>query len=49
MTPSAEKWEQQARYPEEIESVGATEKQEIAQEALHKTGEVAEWLFSMLK
>jgi HEPN domain-containing protein len=39
----------QTRYPEEIESIGADVTPEIAEEALRKTGEVSEWLFSMLK
>jgi len=39
----------QTRYPEEIKSLAQTPEREIAQEALDKTGEVIEWLFSMLK
>ena len=39
----------QTRYPEEIESIGGSVTPETAEEALRKTGEVAEWLFSMLK
>jgi len=39
----------QTRYPEEIESVGASVTSEIAKESLRKTEEVAQWLFSMLK
>jgi HEPN domain-containing protein len=39
----------QTRYPEEIESLAQTLDREIAQDALDKTGEVIEWLFSMLK
>ncbi len=39
----------QTRYPQEIESLAQTLDREIAQDALDKTGEVLEWLFSMLK
>jgi len=39
----------QTRYPEEIESLAQTLDREIAQDALDKTEEVIEWLFSMLK
>ena len=39
----------QTRYPEEIESLAQALDREIAQDALDKTGEVIEWLFSMLK
>jgi len=38
----------QTRYPEEIESLSQTFSREIAQDALDKTGEVTEWLFSMM-
>jgi HEPN domain-containing protein len=39
----------QTRYPEEIESLAQTLDREIAQDALDKTGEAIEWLFSMLE
>ena len=39
----------QTRYPEEIESSGASVTREIAQEAFCETEKVSEWLFSMLK
>jgi len=38
----------QTRYPEEIESVSQTFNREIAHDTLDKTGEVIEWLFSMM-
>jgi HEPN domain-containing protein len=39
----------QSRYPEEIESLAQAAESEIAQDALDKTEEVIEWLFSILK
>ena len=39
----------QSRYPEDIASLGQHASREIAQDALVKTEEVIEWLFSMLK
>ena len=39
----------QTRYPEEIQSLAQALDREIAQDALDKTEEVTEWLFSMLK
>ena len=39
----------QTRYPEEIHSLARTLGHAISQDTLHKTGEVIEWLFSMLK
>ena len=39
----------QTRYPEEIESISSSVTLEIAKESLHKTEEVTQWLFSMLK
>lgn len=39
----------QSRYPEEIESLAQATSREIGQDALDKTEEVIEWLFSILK
>jgi HEPN domain-containing protein len=39
----------QSRYPEEIESLAQATSREIAQDALDKTEEVIEWLYSILK
>ena len=39
----------QTRYPEEIEYCGTDVTPEISEEALRKTREAIEWLFSMLK
>ena len=39
----------QSRYPEEIQTLGLTIKQKSAKDALAKTEEIIQWLFSMLE